>query len=80
MSWEIRLFLLFKLTGNKITYANMEDNMDFNASPVIYGEKTIEELGEELLHKTIEVANGKKTKSEELGYMEIAIARVCNYV
>ena len=71
---------VFKLTGNKITYANMEDNMDFNASPVIYGEKTIEELGEELLHKTIEVANGKKTKSEELGYMEIAIARVCNYV
>ncbi len=69
-----------KLTGYKITYANMEDNMDFNASPLIYGEKTVEELGEELLQMTIETANGKQTKSEALGYMEIAIARVCNYV
>jgi altronate dehydratase large subunit len=58
----------------------MEDNMDFNASPLIYGEKTVEKLGEELLNKTIETANGKQTKSEVLGYMEIAIARVCNYV
>lgn len=70
---------VFKLTGNKITYANMEDNMDLMQVRSSI-EKTIEELGEELLHKTIEVANGKKTKSEELGYMEIAIARVCNYV
>lgn len=71
---------VIKITGNKITYANMEDNMDFNASPLIYGEKTVEKLGEELLNKTIETVNGKQTKSEVLGYMEIAIARVCNYV
>lgn len=71
---------VIKLTGNKLTYENMEDNMDFNASPVIYGQKTIEELGKELLDLTIEVANGKQTKSEALGFMEIAIARVCNYV
>lgn len=71
---------VIKLTGNKLTYEKMEDNMDFNASPVIYGQKTIEELGKELLDLTIEVANGKQTKSEALGFMEIAIARVCNYV
>lgn len=71
---------VIKLTGNKITFANMEDNMDFNASPLIYGEKTVEELGEELLKMTIETANGKQTKSEALGFMEVAIARVCNYV
>lgn len=71
---------VIKLTGNKITFANMEDNMDFDASPLIYGKKTVEELGEELLQMTIETANGKQTKSEALGFMEIAIARVCNYV
>ena len=71
---------VIKLTGNKITFANMEDNMDFNASPLIYGEKTVEELGEELLNMTIETANGKQTKFEALGFMEVAIARVCNYV
>ena len=71
---------VIKLTGNKITYHNMTDNMDLDASPVIYGEKTISEVGKELLDLTIEVANGRQTKSEALGYMEIAIARVCNYV
>ena len=70
---------VIKLTGNKITFANMKDNIDFDASPVIYGQKTMGELGDELLEMTIETANGKMTKAESLGYMEIAIARVCNY-
>ena len=56
----------------------------WRAKEVYFGEekvkKTIEELGKELLDLTIEVANGKQTKSEALGFMEIAIARVCNYV
>ncbi|MDU1442542.1 MAG: UxaA family hydrolase [Clostridium cochlearium] len=71
---------VIKITGNKITYKNMEDNMDFDASPVIYGTKTMEELADELLNKVVETANGKLSKAESLGYMEIAIARVCNYV
>ncbi|PRR70593.1 UxaA family hydrolase [Clostridium thermopalmarium] len=71
---------VIKITGNKITYKNMEDNMDFDASGVIYGTKTLEELGDELLNKVVETANGKLTKAESLGYNEIAIARVCNYV
>ncbi|MFU0825578.1 UxaA family hydrolase [Clostridium sp.] len=71
---------VIKITGNKITYKNMEDNMDFDASGVIYGTKTLEELGDELLNKVVETANGKLSKAESLGYNEIAIARVCNYV
>ena len=68
------------LTGNKLTYANMIDNIDVDASPLIYGTKTIEELGQELLKLTQEVACGKQTKAESLGFTEMAIARVCNYV
>lgn len=71
---------VIKITGNKITYKNMEDNMDFDASPVIYGIKTMDELADELLDKVVETASGKLSKAESLGYMEIAIARVCNYV
>lgn len=71
---------VIKITGNKLTYKNMEDNIDFDASGLIYGTKTIDELGDELLNKVIETANGKLTKAESLGYIEIAIARVCNYV
>ena len=69
-----------KITGNKLTYANMIDNIDVDASPLIYGTKTIEELGQELLKLTQEVACGKQTKAESLGYTEMAIARVCNFV
>ena len=37
---------VIKITGNKLTYANMIDNIDVDASPLIYGTKTIEELGQ----------------------------------
>ncbi|MCC0698755.1 UxaA family hydrolase [Clostridioides sp. ZZV15-6383] len=71
---------VIKITGNKITFTNMEDNMDFDASPVIYGPQTMEELTDDLLDMVIDVANGKQSKAESLGYTEMAIARVCNYV
>ena len=71
---------VIKITGNKLTFAKMEDNIDFNAAPLIYGEKTVEELGEELLQMVVETARGKQTKAESLGFTEIAIARACNFV
>ncbi|MBP5750448.1 MAG: UxaA family hydrolase [Firmicutes bacterium] len=71
---------VIKITGNKLTYAKMSDNIDIDASPVIYGPQTLEEMGGELMRELIEVANGKQTKAEALGYTEIAIARLCNYV
>ena len=69
-----------KITGNKLTFAAMEDNIDFSAAPLIYGEKTVEELGEDLLKMVIETACGKQTKAEALGFVETAIARICNCV
>ena len=70
---------VIKITGNKFTFASMEDNIDFDASRFISGEKSIEELGEELYDMLIEFCNGKLTKAEALGYTETAIARQCNY-
>ena len=69
-----------KVTGNKITFANMEDNIDFCAAPLIYGEKAVEQLGTDLLNMVVETACGKQTKAEALGFVETAIARICNYV
>lgn len=71
---------VIKITGNRVTYGNMSDNLDLDASPYIYGEKTMEELGDELMQEIGRVANGKFTKAEALGYTEMAIARVCNYM
>ena len=71
---------VIKITGNKLTFAKMEDNIDFCAAPLIYGEKTVEELGSDLLQMVVETACGKQTKAEALGFVETAIARICNYV
>ena len=67
------------ITGTRITFANMEDNIDVDASPIIYG-GDLTQMGDELLQLVADVASGKQTKAESLGYMEMAIARVCNYV
>lgn len=71
---------VIKITGNKLTYANMKDNIDIDASPVLYGPQTLEEMGDVLMEELTEVCSGKLTKAEALGYTEMAIARVCNYV
>ncbi len=71
---------VIKLTANKQTYDRMKDNMDLDVSPVLRGEKTVEEMGEELLDLVIDVANGKQPSAEFLGFSEIAISRICNYV
>ncbi len=71
---------VLKITGNKITAQTMKDNIDFDASPVIYGPETMEQLSDNLLKQVIEIANGKPTKAEVLGFNEIAIARACNFV
>ncbi|MEW9124763.1 MAG: UxaA family hydrolase [Thermotaleaceae bacterium] len=71
---------VIKITGNRQTYENMKDNIDFNVSPIIEGEKTIEEMGEELLKEVLAVSNGRVTKAEALGFNDTAINRLCNYV
>ncbi len=71
---------VIKITGNKLTYEKMRDNLDFDASPLIYGTKTLRELGAELYELVRQTADGRQTKAEALGFVETAIARVCNYV
>ena len=43
--------------------------MDFDASPILSGEMSQEEMAEELLRTIIGVASGEKTKSEEMGVL-----------
>ena len=71
---------VIKITGNRHTYEVMKDNIDFDASPVLFGEKTVEELGEDLWKLMLETVNDKQTKAEELGFTETAIMRACNFV
>lgn len=70
---------VIKISGNRITYENMKDNIDVDASHVIYGPESLEELGEMLLKEVIDVASGKLVKAEILGFIETSVMRICNY-
>lgn len=71
---------VIKITGNRETFQMMGDNIDFDASPVVFHEKTVEELAESLEDMLLECCNGKATKAEALGFTETAIMRACNFV
>lgn len=71
---------VYKLTGNRGTYENMIDNLDFDTSAVLTHEFTVKELGDKLYSNMLDVCNGKLTKAESLGFTEIAIMRTCNYL
>lgn len=71
---------VIKLTANPQTYAGMSDNIDVDASMLLTNPDRMPELSDALVEEVAATASGKLTKSEALGYTEMAIARVCNYV
>ena len=62
---------VLKITGNSEIYKKMPDNIDINAGTVIDGEKTLNELGEEIFKAIIDTASGKMTKAEVLKHDEL---------
>ncbi len=62
-----------KITGNHHTYARMEEDMDFDASPVLAGLCSQDEMALRLADMVAETAGGKETKSEALGHREYFI-------
>jgi altronate dehydratase len=61
---------VIKICGNPITCERIADNLDLDASPIMRGEKTIQEMGEELYQEILAVAGGKLTRSEVTGHFE----------
>jgi altronate hydrolase len=58
---------VIKISSNTTLAKKMPDLIDFNAGEIISGDKSIEEVGEELLKLIIEVASGeRKTKAQQL--------------
>ena len=59
---------VIKISSNNKLAERMPDIIDFNTGSVITGEKSIEEMGEELLEYIISVASGEQqTKAQQLG-------------
>ena len=62
-----------KVATNTPMYERMVEDMDINAGTVLTG-KTVQELGRDIYEEIIEVASGKKTKSEIHGIGDEAVS------
>ncbi len=71
---------VLKVTANERTFKKMVDNMDIDLSPVMRGEKTIEEAGREMIKDIQEVCSGRLTKAEAYGFSDVAVDHVCRFV
>ena len=56
-----------KLATNTPMYRRLEEDMDINCGLILDGERTLQEMGEDIFQLFIDTASGKKSKSEELG-------------
>jgi altronate dehydratase large subunit len=58
-----------KVCGNATTCAHMASEIDFDASGILDGTRTVDRAGDALFDLVIQVASGRMTKSEEIGYV-----------
>ena len=66
---------VIKVTSNTPAYERMKDNTDINAGTILEGRESIGEVGERIYQMILGVANGRKTKAEELGENQCQIWR-----
>ncbi len=64
---------VLKITGNPKTYERMGDNMDINAGTILDGSESIQSVGRRIFGAVVEVASGRKTKAEALGYRDFIV-------
>jgi len=64
---------VIKVCANPDTYKRMSDDMDVDAGRILEGRATLDEVGREIYDLIVRVANGEKTKSEELGHQEFIL-------
>lgn len=67
---------VIKVTATRNTAENLVDIIDFDGSPVLMGEESIEECAERLFEKTVRVANGEKVMAEIHGHNVFAIGEI----
>lgn len=58
-----------KVSGNRNTVKTLADFIDVDVSAVIHQGMSLEEAGDTILKESLEVASGKSTKAEVIGYV-----------
>jgi len=64
---------VIKICANPETARKLAGDMDINAGRIIEGRATIGEVGDEIYARTLAVAAGARSVSEELGHREFIL-------
>jgi altronate hydrolase len=64
---------VIKICANPETYERMSDDMDINAGKILQLEASVDEVGEEIYDKVLDVASGMQSCSESLGHQEFVL-------
>ncbi|HCV05749.1 UxaA family hydrolase [Pseudoalteromonas sp. APAL1] len=64
---------VIKICANPETYKNLSDDMDINAGSIIEGQKTVEQVGDEIFDLIVRIASGEQSKSEQMGHQEFLL-------
>jgi altronate hydrolase len=62
-----------KICANPETWRRMEDDMDVDAGRILEGRAGLDEVGAEIRDLVVSLAQGARTKSEELGHQEFIL-------
>jgi galactarate dehydratase len=57
-----------KLATNTPMYNHLSEDMDLDCGPIVTGEASIEQIGEQIFKKVLSIASGEKSRSEEYDY------------
>ncbi len=57
-----------KLATNTLMYQRMADDMDINCGVIADGDATVEQVGEQIFDYFLDIAGGRQSKSETLGF------------
>ena len=64
---------VIKVCANPETYDRMRDDMDVNAGKILRLEASVDEVGEEIYNRVLDVASGVPSCSESLGHQEFVL-------
>jgi altronate hydrolase len=65
-----------KIATTTNLYRRMTDDMDINAGTIADGDRTVQQVGREIFDFLLQVASGRRTRSESLGHKEFVPWRI----
>jgi len=67
---------IIKVTGNRLTAIKMQEDIDIDVSDILEDGASLEDKAAAMFDILIDIANGKQTQSEKLGYHDFGITRI----